>query len=73
MTRITAQGRKDIMTGSTMLSDDLWTKGPDSCTREVILAQAEKYQVCPFELSLDLSLWMDVIICDYNYVFDLNV
>ena len=52
---------------------DLWTKGPDSCTREVILAQAEKYQVCPFELSLDLSLWMDVIICDYNYVFDLNV
>ena len=52
---------------------DLWTKGSDSCTREVILAQAEKYQVCPFELSLDLSLWMDVIICDYNYVFDLNV
>lgn len=52
---------------------DLWTKGPDSCTREVILTQAEKYQVCPFELSLDLSLWMDVIICDYNYVFDLNV
>ena len=52
---------------------ELWTKGPDSYTREVILAQAETYQVCPYELSLDLALWMDVIICDYNYVFDLNV
>ena len=52
---------------------DLWTNGPDSYTREVILEQAHKYQVCPFELNLDLSLWMDVIICDYNYVFDPNV
>ncbi len=26
--------------------------------------------VCPFELQLDLSLYCDVIICDYNYVFD---
>lgn len=26
--------------------------------------------VCPFELSLDLSVWVDAIICDYNYVFD---
>ena len=31
---------------------------------------AERYRVCPFELSLDLSLLCDVIICDYNYVFD---
>lgn len=52
---------------------DLWTNGPDSCTREVILGQAHKYRVCPFELNLDLSLWMDVVICDYNYVFDPNV
>lgn len=52
---------------------DLWTNGPDSCTREVILEQAHKYRVCPFELNLDLSLWVDVVICDYNYVFDPNV
>ncbi len=26
--------------------------------------------MCPFELSLDLSLYSDVIICDYNYFFD---
>lgn len=52
---------------------DLWTRGPDACSREMILEQAHRYRVCPFELSLDLSLWMDVIICDYNYVFDPNV
>ena len=42
-------------------------------TREKILACAEKYQVCPFELCLDISSWVDGIICDYNYVFDPNV
>lgn len=52
---------------------DLWTMGPDSYTREVILEQAHKYRVCPFELNLDLALWVDVVICDYNYVFDPNV
>lgn len=38
--------------------------------REVIRNCAEKYQVCPFELSLDASLFADAVICDYNYVFD---
>lgn len=42
-------------------------------TREVLLAQAEAYQVCPFELCLDVCLWVDDIICDYNYLFDPNV
>ena len=42
-------------------------------TREMLLEQAEQYQVCPFELCLDASLWVDDIICDYNYVFDPNV
>ncbi len=42
-------------------------------SREVILAYAEKHQVCPFEMSLDLSLFADVIIGDYNYVFDPTV
>ena len=45
----------------------------DDFTRERMLEQAEKYQVCPFEMSLDASLYADVIICDYNYVFDPNV
>lgn len=42
-------------------------------TREEILKQAEEYQVCPFELSLDTASFADDIICDYNYVFDPNV
>ena len=45
----------------------------DKMSREVILAQAEKWQVCPFEMMLDISLWVDVIICDYNYVLDPRV
>jgi DNA excision repair protein ERCC-2 len=42
----------------------------DAMTREVIEAQAYKHGVCPFALSLDLALWADVVIGDYNYVFD---
>jgi DNA excision repair protein ERCC-2 len=34
---------------------------------------ARKHQVCPFELSLDVSNWVDVLIGDYNYVFDPTV
>ena len=34
---------------------------------------AEKYKVCPYELSLDASEYCEVIICDYNYVFDPSV
>ncbi|WP_099468598.1 ATP-dependent DNA helicase [Konateibacter massiliensis] len=45
----------------------------DTFSREVIEEYAIKYEVCPFETSLDVSLWCDVIICDYNYVFDPKV
>lgn len=45
----------------------------DVFAREVLLEQAEEYQVCPFELCLDTATWADAIICDYNYVFDPNV
>lgn len=31
---------------------------------------AKQRQLCPFELGLDLSLWCDAVICDYNYLFD---
>ncbi len=36
---------------------------------ETIRAYADRYEVCPYELSLDVSYYTDVIICDYNYVF----
>lgn len=45
----------------------------DHFTREKLLVYAERYRVCPFELSLDMSLFSDAVICDYNYVFDPRV
>lgn len=51
---------------------ELWTT-EQSFDREILLRHAQKWQVCPFEMSLDLAIWMDGVICDYNYVFDPNV
>ena len=39
-------------------------------TRTVIEKYARKHTVDPFEFSLDVSLFCDTIICDYNYLFD---
>ncbi len=38
--------------------------------RDSILTQSERFSVCPYELQLDLTLFMDAVICDYNYAFD---
>lgn len=45
----------------------------ETITRELIEQYAEKHTVCPFEMCLDVTLWADAVICDYNYVFDPNV
>ena len=45
-------------------------KEENNFTRENIEEYARKEKLCPFELALDLSLWCDLIICDYNYAFD---
>lgn len=42
----------------------------DDFGRERIEAIARAHRVCPFELSLELALWADLVVCDYNYVFD---
>lgn len=42
-------------------------------TRETVIQYAEEYRVCPFEFCLDITNWVDGIICDYNYVFDPNI
>lgn len=39
-------------------------------SRSVVEIYARRHQVCPFEMSLDAAYAADVIICDYNYVFD---
>jgi len=45
----------------------------DDINRATLEKVGAEHQVCPFELSLDLSLWVDAVICDYNYVFDPKV
>lgn len=45
----------------------------DDFSREIILEYANKHMVCPFEFCLDMSLFSDGILCDYNYLFDPNV
>ena len=37
---------------------------------ETIMSIARENEICPFEYELDLSLFCDIIICDYNYMFD---
>ncbi len=45
----------------------------DNYSREMIEEYAKKHQVCPFEMCLDMSLFSDAVICDYNYLFDPHV
>lgn len=42
-------------------------------TSVMIENTAKKYNICPYELSLDVSEYCEVVICDYNYVFDAKV
>lgn len=51
-------GLKDLLTHENQLD------------RATIEAYAHKHTLCPFEFSLDASLFSDVVICDYNYLFD---
>ena len=64
--------RRGIMTESTM---QYMNCGQTSSrlTGKRFFDRQKNWQVCPFEMSLDLSVWMDAVICDYNYVFDPNV
>ncbi|WP_455126689.1 helicase C-terminal domain-containing protein [Pseudoramibacter alactolyticus] len=45
----------------------------DHFDRSQIEALARDYALCPFELSLDLADWCDMIIGDYNYLFDPHI
>ncbi len=57
------------------VDDAIWDifNNESSFTRDAIEAYSKKHRVCPFEFSLDLSLWADAVICDYNYAFDPRV
>ena len=45
----------------------------ESFTREIVAEYARKHNVCPFEFCLDMSLFADAVIGDYNYAFDPHV
>lgn len=45
----------------------------ESFTREKIEEYAQRFKVCPFEMCLDMSLFADGVIGDYNYLFDPHV
>ena len=38
--------------------------------RAEVEAAARRHRLCPFELSVDTAALADVVLCDYNYVFD---
>ncbi len=39
-------------------------------TPPVVAGVADRLQLCPFELSLQMLPWVDLVVCDFNYVFD---
>lgn len=44
--------------------------GQPLLTPEKIATVADALQLCPFELSLQMLPWVDLVVCDFNYVFD---
>ncbi|MDE6408156.1 MAG: ATP-dependent DNA helicase [Anaeroplasmataceae bacterium] len=40
---------------------------------DIISVVANKFKICAFEFSLDLSYYCDIVLADYNYVFDPRV
>lgn len=66
-----AKGHFDRVNDALMAA--LTRQGHDLLDRQKLLEIAADHKVCPFEMALDLALWADVILCDYNYVFDPRV
>ncbi|MEM1202252.1 MAG: helicase C-terminal domain-containing protein [Acidobacteriota bacterium] len=42
----------------------------DTLLPDAIASAAKRAEVCPFEVSLELSQQVQVVVCDYNYAFD---
>lgn len=63
---------KDFFTKLRTATEDI-LENNDLITEKTILDYSFKYEICSFEYSLNISTNVDVIICDYNYVFDPKV
>ncbi|TLM76452.1 ATP-dependent DNA helicase [Microbulbifer harenosus] len=44
--------------------------GVSRLTPDTLAKVADEFQLCPFELSLQMLPWVDLVVCDFNYVFD---
>lgn len=55
--------------------DALWTiiNREQTIDKDTLTRYATEYKICPYEFSLDVALFCDLIICDYNYAFDPRV
>ena len=42
-------------------------------TPDLVFQTAVKNEICPFELSLDLLSEVNLVVCDYNYLYDPNI
>ncbi|MHB9022598.1 MAG: ATP-dependent DNA helicase [Armatimonadota bacterium] len=76
---LTGDGRPDCSEEDCPYALDFYTKAErvipgllqqEELTPELIANAAKQETLCPFELALELSLDADLIVCDYNYVFD---
>ncbi|MBQ9085465.1 MAG: DEAD/DEAH box helicase family protein, partial [Clostridia bacterium] len=62
--------------GSARLADavmELYRMGQAVITPKEVGEVAPKYTVCPYELGLAYSELCDIVICDFNYLFDPSV
>lgn len=64
-----AEGFFDRINGATL---ELLS-GETLIGRDELLRYAARHRVCPFELALEVAYVADVVVCDYNYIFDPRV
>lgn len=63
-----SDGKKETAAALKLLSEEKTVVGEADIRRFAI-----QYGVCPYELTLRYCEFADVVICDYNYLFDLDV
>lgn len=65
---VSSSGAKERDAALLLIKENVPVVTPDMITKK-----AEEIGLCPYELSLAYAELCDVVICDYNYLFDLRV
>ena len=77
--KLCPQERRDCRAEVCPYADGFYDRLPDAVSealsggvwdRTRIEELAQKHRLCPFELALELAQRADVVVCDYNYVYD---